>query len=271
MLSLLTKIGILCWTDVLELAVLVGIVYGFGRWLKHDRSQRLLLYFYAGGVVCVLAVLFDLQAIVAFYKTAWPILVVLFIVVHQKSLQQNYIAARTIEADAVSVDHDWIRVIMRAAFKAVQRKKNLFFVIEGKQYIREYITTPVVFQSPVQEPVVDMIVESALIYDNSLVLLNQLGTLVALNGQWSLTEPPELAAEYTQLPLIQQQALFLTHKTDMLVFFVDAESKRLTVMAQGTLVKNLTSDTAELVINQYIRKQRLVKTAVAPTKSSPSI
>ena len=267
MLSFLTWLSVFKWTDVLEIALLVGVVYSFGLWLKRDRSRRLLNYFYVACGIFLLAVLLDLPVVLAFYKAAWPIMVVLFIVLHQKSLQQNYVAARTIEADTLSVERDWLHVVMRAAFKALQRKKNLFFVIEGKQAIRNYCTTPLVLQSPVQQNMLDMIIESTIIEDNSLVLLNQLGNLVALNGQWIMHEDLERAVEHEHLPLIQRQALFLTSKTDVLVFFAEESNKLLTIMAQGTIVKNLTSDKAELIINQYLRKQRWINQPAQPAAS----
>ena len=262
MIPILTWLSVFKWTDFLEIALLVSVVYGFGLWLKRDRAHRLLMYFYIGCGIFLLAVLLDLQIIMAFYKTAWPIMVVLFVVLHQKSLQQNYIAARTIEADTLSVDRDWLHVVMRAAFKALQRKKNLFFVIEGKQSIRDYLTMPLVLQSPVQQNVLDMVIESTMIQDNSLVLLSQMGNLVALNGQWIVHDDLELAAEHVNLPVIQRQALFLTSKMDVLIFFAEESSKLLTIMAQGTIVKNLTSDKAELIINQYLRKQRWASPSV---------
>jgi len=254
MISYIAQLGIFRWFDFLEIALLTGIIYRFCIWLKHDRTSFLLGYFYVGCFIFLGAALLNLQAVLEFYRYCWPALLILFIIMHQKSLQQNYVAARTIEPETFSAEHGWVHIVMRATFKALQRKKNLVFLIEGKYQLDDYLTKKIVLQSPVQQTLFDMITESNIIEDNSIVLLNQQGTLKAFNCTWQTLETPQPASPIDQ----QSYTIQWSSKTDALAFFAQADSKRITIIAQGTIVPDLTSDKAELIIGQYIRKQKFI-------------
>lgn len=260
MLSYLSFLGIFRFVDLLEIALITGIIYRFCCWLKRDRNNFLLGYFYIACALFLFAFTLNLHAILEFYRTTWPILVLLFIVVHQKSLQQNYVAARTIEPVKTLADTQWIHLMMRAAFKALQRKKNIIFIIQGKQHLEEFITKTLVMHSPITQQTLDMIIESTIIDDHTIMLLNQAGTLIAFNGQWLTTDTLTITHETNTLTTQQKQALMWTSKTDALVFFAEQESKRITILAQGTIVNDLTNSQAELVISQYIRKQKFTAT-----------
>ncbi len=272
MISYVTQLGIFRWFDFFEIALITGIIYRFCIWLKHDRTSFLLGYFYVGCFIFLGAALLNLQAVLEFYRYCWPALLMLFIIMHQKSLQQNYIAARTIEPETFSAEHGWVHIVMRAAFKALQRKKTLTFLIEGKYQLDDYLTKKIVLQSPIQQTLFDMITESSIIEDNSIVLLNQQGTLKAFNCTWQTLETPQTPAPIDQqsnINTVQPNAVQWTSKTDALVFFAQADSKRITIIAQGTIVKDLTSDKAELIIGQYIRKQKFIHKEHAAQQSTP--
>jgi len=255
MWSYLSYLGILRWADFVEIALFTAIIFQFCCWLRRDRTNFLLGYFYAAGAVFLCALFFDLRAILELYRTSWPILVLLFIIVHQKSLQQNYVAARTIAPIKSTADMQWIHLCMRAAFKAVQRKKNIIFIIQGKQQLEEHITDTIALHSPITQQTLDMIIESSIIEDHTIMLLNQTGILLGFNGHWLSTEIPTIQND-TPLTEQQKHALMWTSKTDALVFFAHTESKRITLLAQGTIVQDIPNDKAELVINQYLRKQQ---------------
>lgn len=254
MLSYLVSLGIVRWFDVVELVFFSSIIYTFCLWLKRDRTRFLLGYFYAAGLLFVAAWFLDLYAVVKFYRYCWPVGTLLFIIIHQRRLQQSYVAARVVEPIGADVASDWLHVLMRAAFKALQRNKQLMFLLDGKQTVAESVTQPVVFNCPVQQILLDIIIESAYIEDQSLVLVNQRGKLVAINGQWRDVDDKNSAVVHHADDT--QNILAWTQATDLIAFFVNPESKRVTVIAQATVVPDLTGEKAELVIGQIIRKQQ---------------
>lgn len=254
MLSFLHFLGIAHWADITEIVLFSTLIYAFSSWLRQDQSITLLVYFYSACGLFICASLFHLQALVELYRVSWPAMLMLFIIVHQKSLQHNYIAAKTVTPTRHTIDHAWVHVLMRALFKALQRSKNLTFVIEGKRMVEGYITKPVILQSPITHGLLDTLIESTALEQHSLVLLNQTGSVIALNGTWMEPDISWFSHEQCALETWQRDALFWTSKTDALVIHADIESKLICIVAQGTIVTQLTSDKAEAIITQYIRK-----------------
>ncbi len=261
MWSYLSFLGVLRWLDLVEIALFTGIIYRFGCWLKRDRAHFLLGYFYVASLLFLCAFMLDLHTVIEFYRVSWPILIVLFIIFHQKSLQQNYVAARTIEPIKIPADAQWLHMIMCAAFKALQRKKNIIFIIQGKQRVDEYLTETVVMHSPITQPLLDMLIESTVIQDQRIIVLSQTGILCIFNSQWRTTDTIALTMETNNLNAQQKQTLLWTGKSDALAFFIHPETKRVTILAQGTIVADLTNEKAELIITQFIRKQNIVSAA----------
>src|SRR3989339_2165089 len=87
---------IFSWLDCVEILFFTFIIFKFSRWLRQDQRSNLLGYFYLGATGLLLAHLFDLEAIKQFYQISWPIMLMIFIIIHQKSLQKNFVAARTL-------------------------------------------------------------------------------------------------------------------------------------------------------------------------------
>lgn len=268
MLSFLHFLSIAQWTDIAEILLLSTLIYAFSKWLRQDQTITLLVYFYSACGLFIVASLFHLQAIIELYRVSWPAMLMLFIIVHQKSLQHNYIAAKTVTPTRQTIDHAWVHLLMRALFKALQRSKDLTFVIEGKRMVEGYITKPLILQSPITHGLLDIIIESTTLEQHSLVLIDQSGSVIALNGTWMEADISWFSQEQRTLQAWQRDALFWTSKTDALVIHAEAETKLITIVAQGTIVNQLTSDKAEAIITQYVRKNRWI----APTAPShPSV
>ena len=267
MLPFVHFLGITHWANLVEILMLSIIIYTFSKWLQQDQNIRLLIYFYSACGICILASLFHFTAIVELYRVSWPAMLMLFILVHQKSLQQNYIAAKTINPTRQTIDHAWVHILMRALFKALQRNKDLTFVIEGKRMVEGYITKPVILQSPITHGLLDTLIESTALEQHTLVLLDQTGSIIALNGNWMEADINWLSSEQPTLETWQRDALFWTSKTDALVIHADMESRAITIIAQGTVVNQLTCDKAEAIIAQYIRKNRFVSSTKSSNKT----
>ena len=110
-------------------------------------------------------------------------MITLVIILHQKSLQKNYVAARTLHSKEMK-QTSWTPHILSAAFKGLQHKKNFTFIIEGNDALDEFISKPIELCSPIQPSLLTMIVESNLTQTNSIIQLSQYGKILGLNGQW---------------------------------------------------------------------------------------
>ncbi len=240
--------SIFYWTDVFEICVLSAIIYSFSRWCARDRRTPLLLYFYACCAGGMFAHVLNLQTLVAFLQVSWPALVVIFLIVHQHTLQKNYIAGKTIipaHADAAS---SWILLLLRAGIRAAAQRKSIVCIMQGNMILDEFLQDFLALNSPINKELLDVLVESTHIKNNSIMLVDQCGILRAFNGCWQAGASEQWI----------DHAIALTARTDALVWSVHSDTHLLTLVAQGVRVDELSSDKAEAIIAQYVRKHSLV-------------
>jgi hypothetical protein len=253
----LISLNIISLKDCLEILFFTFIFFKFCRWLKQDQKSNLVGHFYLASTIYVGAYAFDLYAITQFYHMTWPIMLTLFIILHQKSLQKNYVAARTLHSKEIN-QNSWAAHILSAAFKGLQYKKNFTFIIEGNDSLDEFISKPIELCSPIQPSLLTMIVESNLTQPNSIIQLSQYGKILGLNGQWQKKmDPLWLDKKHENYYAWEQEALYWSHHLDALIFQANAQTKTLTFIAHGTRISSLTPDKATTLIDQYLKKNKL--------------
>lgn len=241
------------WRDGIEVLMLATAVYAASRWLAAGKSKQLLIYTYLICALFGIAYLADLDTIVQFFVMAWPGLLILLFITRMQRVPE-YQAPKTI-IPAKSSEKEWIPLLLRAMFKGAQYQKDLIFVIEGTHSLTSLLTKPIEVQSNLQHGLLDIIIESSTIKTSGLVWLNHTGTLVGFNGTWQQEIDLEwLTANHEQYSRWEQEALFWTSKTDAIVLRMDPEKRLITIIAQGTHAPGLSTQQAQTVITQYVRK-----------------
>lgn len=233
------------WADIVEIFLFSSAIYFFSCWCARDRRTPLLVYFYACCAGGIFAHITNLSTIIAFLQVGWPVLIIIFIVVHQHTLQKNYIAGKVVIPAQSIAQKSWISLILRAGIRAASQKKHLIFVIQRNDILDDFIDGHLIFNSPVSKELLDMIVESPHAQGDRLVLINQYGTLQAINGTWRINLSEESWIE---------SSIIVTGRTDAIICAIDQQTRLLTLIAQGTCVEQLAPDKAETILMQYIRK-----------------
>lgn len=249
----LAQLNILSWSDVVEILIFTGTVYACSRWLAAARSKRLLLYAYVLCLCFGLAYINDLQTISLLGMYIWPVLMLIFIVIR---LQQkpDHVPPKTI-VPAKQSEKEWIPIMLRAAFKGLQYKKELTFVIQGNQPLNHLLNKPIEVHSNITHGLLDILIESNSLHHDRIVWLDSTGTLLAFNGQWNREIDFDWATQHAgNYSAWEQEALFWTGKTDAVILRVDPESRLITIIAQGTHAPGLNSEQAQTIIAQYVRK-----------------
>jgi hypothetical protein len=182
----------------------------------------------------------------------------LFIIVHQKSLQKNYVAARTIKPTQQADLNTWLQIMISTAFKSIQYKKDLIFIIEGKNNLDDFVTSTTTFNAPIQKQLCNIIVESSLCKSKSQIIITQHGTLRTISSGWKkeidhvwLDNKTKTYAPW------EQEALYWCTHLDALIFYIEPTTKKCTIIAQGNRVPHLSLEKAMSIIAQYIRKSSL--------------
>lgn len=242
-----TWLSIFYLNDIVEIVLLSTGVFLFSRWCTFDKQKPLIIYFYAFCLGAIGLCALDLPTIHDILQVSWPGLFIVFIVLHEHTLQKNYIARKAVIPVRTIAQHDWIPLALRAGLKAAAHHKELIFVVQGVQVVDDFITCATVLNSPVSKELLDMLIESAHIKKGSLIMLDRHGTILGVNGSWKKERLVSRWDEY---------AVELTGHTDAVVYAIDGATRECAIVAHGACVTGVGSDKTELIIAQYVRKQR---------------
>ena len=140
------------WQDVVEILFFATIIYFIIRWLAEDKTKNLIYYFYGICVLFVASYLLNLQTIETFLWSFLPVIMLFFIVMHQKTLQANFISLAKV-TNFSSPTETWYTEVLRAC-KNIQSKKPLAFIIEKKQSLSGVVIPTYTMQAPIQNALI---------------------------------------------------------------------------------------------------------------------
>lgn len=244
--------SLLSWHDGVEIVIISYLFYRLSVWLKSDQHKSLVPLLYGYTLFLFASYLLPLQTLNSFLLAFSPALLMVFILLHQKTLQKNFVAFKTI-APAKIVTDDWLEVMIRASLVSLSKKKKLMFVIERNHSLHEFTTTSCTINAELHKPLLDMVLESALFDQSKFLLINSNGTLLSANSSWHSVDTDYAVPNLMHTDLGHQAALMVTAKTDALVICANPESKSCTLIIGGTVVDQLNAAQLFTLIKKYLR------------------
>jgi len=239
------------WRALIEILFFSTLFYQISLWLKRDRHHNLLGYWYSYCALGLAAHTLQLNTIssVLFFFT--PTIIMLFLMMHQEQLQKNFVALRTLRP-ARAAAADWLEQLVRSCIVAVNHNKALICVIERNDSLQDFLNTSCMFNAELHNTTFDMLITSNIFNDKKLVWLNDRGTLRGLNATWNLHDEPFYAADTTEIPAWQQDALFFTSKTDAIILGIDNTTRTFTIIARAQRFENIAAHNALKFLNKLI-------------------
>lgn len=240
------------WRDALEIFMLAACIYYFSCWLRNDRQKNLLLYFYG---LCTLVLgthYLELSTFNTFFLLASPILVIFFIVVHQETLQKNYIMLRNVTPIKETNSEDWLELLVSTCLMAVNNNKTIHCVIEHKDNLESLITTPMSLYADVQKNLLSMLLESDTLDQTRMIWITSTGRLRGINASWTPYAQDWLADSVKNFDSWQQDALFFSVKTDAIVFKITPETRSFSIIAQGKSFTGISAAHTLKTIKKYL-------------------
>src|SRR5580700_2502155 len=110
--------SLLDWRDIVEIVSLSTAIYYFSSWLKNDSHKNLSIPFYLYISSFIVAHYLNLQVLSSLLLFSSPIIFTIFILVHQKSLQKNFVVATRIDLDQ-RYKRDWLEELIKANLSAI--------------------------------------------------------------------------------------------------------------------------------------------------------
>ncbi len=245
--------NVLFMRDIVEILFLTAAIYYVSQWLKKDRHKNLLGYFYGYCLLGIISYAAHLTIVTSLLVATAPVVALLFIVLHQHTLQKNYITLRTAVDHGVQQNNDWLEILMRSALKALNNNKEIICVIEHGNSIADLIQTPIAFNSPMQEELLDLLFESNSFDAKRLLWINSKGIIVGVNACWkTLGDAHWIADDLKELALWKQDALCMTSKLDTLICRVNPSKRAFDIVVQGRCFDDVTAAQAVTLIKKHV-------------------
>lgn len=249
------RLAIFGFRDVIEILCITNAIYFFSIWLKQDQQKPLVLYFYSMCSLVIMAHLVGLPTLTASLSTFFPVSIMLFILVHQKSLQKNFVTLKNMQPAHI-INHDWLETLLRSCIIAANNKQPIYCLIECQDKLDEHVYAPFLIKSKLQPELLDTLLNSANYDCNKMVWLSNNGVLFGINTQWLMPKNMlDIAQPSGDFDSWQTNSILFTTQTDALAFRLNPNNKTFDIITAGKILEKITMDQAiKLMQKHFITK-----------------
>jgi len=235
------------WQDACEIAFFSCVFYFVALWLKKDHTHNLLLYFY--GLISLYASSYILNLNSVFYilTCTWPILATLFIIVHQVTLQRNFVALRH-----NTYTHDtpcllWLEILIANSLQLLNRNIPVFCIIERHDSVKELVQTSLTINAPLNRELLNFIYANSSADNNLMIWVSSNGYIKALNCTWK----EEIADTHWTSNTVMH-----TQHTDIIAFCSNPTSNTFTAIIEGNVLSDITGFQLHTLLSKLLRIKR---------------
>src|SRR5579872_2107400 len=117
--------------DIIEIIFYASILYAFCTWLKADKTKNLLIYFLAYCTLTIIAWAVQLPTVTPLLFSYGPVALLLFIILHEKTLQRNLVTLCTITPSKIQHE-DWLNTVLSSSLTTINNNKQITVIIEHR-------------------------------------------------------------------------------------------------------------------------------------------
>ncbi len=235
------------WQDFFEIMFFASLFYYVALWLKKDRTKNLLPYFYSYCAIALTAYVLNFSTVSFFLFLFWPVMVMLFMFMHQDILQRNIIALKNITATKKK-PADWIDTLLRISLQAMNKNNALYCIIEHTDSIGEFIRTPLPITADLDQGLLELLLHSSSYEPHKMIWTNTQGTLCGINATWRQNSNTDTWDK----TVWEQETLFYTAKTNALAFYCTPAQHTFTIIIDNKIVPHLsTYDTRQRIKKHF--------------------
>ena len=240
------------WRDCIEIIFFTTLIYLFSLWLSKDTKKNLLIPFYSYGLLFFSSSMLQLPTITFFLLLAFPASILIFISLHQITLQRNFITAKNIPS-SISSENDWIELLLRVCMQTFNKNQPLKIIIEKSDHIDEYLQVPFKINCPFNMEFLTMFMESKSFNPAQFIWLDSTGLLLGINASYN--NPYCLTVDENN-NREEYAILALSHKTDALIIITNPTSRNFTLHIKTEQFEHLTVTSTIRIIKKYIHTMK---------------
>ncbi len=243
------QMRLLTWQDCAEIFFFSCMFYSLTHWLKKDSDKNLLPYFYGYCALAFASYTLQLPTVTYCAFLFSPVVIMLFILFHQETLQRNMIALKNIQLNA-PVQHDWLEIIIRHMLKLLNEKKSLLLLLENSDALSNYLISAYPLHAHITDGICNLLFEKELYDPISMLWIRTDGTIRGINCVWKASWHP---SQYKDPNAWIDDAVAYTTKTDATIVQLLPESHTCTVAINGTIHEQISMDHLAQLIKQHIK------------------
>lgn len=212
--------------DIVEIIIFSSCIFSFCKWLKTDKTKNLLGYFFAYSSLVFCAWFIQLPTLVHFLCNYAPVALLLFIILHEKTLQRNLVTLRSL-TPAQQVSQDWLEIVMSSCLTTINTNKTITIVIEQNDSLDHFLNAPFFINADINKDIFDILLSSPSYDDQKMIWITNKGQIRALNVSWISDQA------------IKKEALFYTLQCDAIIVSAHPTLRTFTIINNGTETKNI--------------------------------
>lgn len=256
------------WRDIVEILFFSYIIYRFLYWLRSDTQKQLVWYMYAYWASACVAHYTGLTIISQVLFVAAPVIISIFIIIHQQILQKNFIAFTKLAKPVHS--YNWFDEFTRTNLYAMNRSKNIIWIIERTNHLGNAIHAQCMFHAELKKDLIELLLEATPAQE-SVFWINAHGTLIATQITMQTPDAVWISKQAQQIPDWQQEALLLCSKTDAIVIRSCSTSRTFTIIIHDKMIDELSAEHMLLILKQVLNQPNFrEEIPYAPTTSKSS-
>lgn len=269
--ALAQECALLGWRDSAEIMFFIVVMFYWLRWLNTDKEKNLATLFFLYSLVAIGSYYYELTAISILFIGGLPLIVVIFVMLHQKSLQQNFISINRLPPpQEESLNLSWLNDLMSFALSALYKHQDIVFIIERNNNLSLLLTSSCVVQALLSKEFLELLTGPETATPTYNFWLTHTGTMVGINT--SLNYPLDstwLAEEIHHIPRWQQEALYITTKTDAIIFRGSFTTKTFTIIMEGKCSENISPQQTMTLLKRSINHLSQERITHASPPSQP--
>ncbi len=239
--TLWSTLHIYRWRDVLEILFFVSVFYYFCLWLKQDQQKPLLLTFYGYCSLTLAGYWFTLPTIAFVLISFAPVLLVCFIVIHQSTLQKNFIALHSFSAQTLDLQRNYEELLVQSFLIAASDGIPVSCIIEQTDSLTAFLASHHFCNAQLSQPLLDALLQSPHFDATKIIWLQAQGTLVAFNAFWNKSSVDQWLTTQEHHAQWLQDALFYTTKTDSIFVHSDPSTRTFTFVSEGKAIDHVAA------------------------------
>jgi len=233
------------WRDVVEILFFSSLFYYFGRWLSKDKQKNLCGYFIGYCAAAIAAYFMQLSTVSTFMIMYSPVFIMLFIIIHQETLQKNFITSKN-KVPVKTYKPDWLHLVLSSCLQAAHNNQPITIALEHTDNIIGYVDIPFLINGNIRKELLNLFFTSGTYKENSMIWITSTGIFRGVNVTWKrklYDEPLVIDDTYPQR---------ISTKLDCLILHIDPATRLFTITADGKVHQNISPEHAARIINKHI-------------------